>query len=89
MKKIIYISIFLILGVCNSSYSQKTEVEKYYVRIDTAFISRLTTAYNTSTEKLLSVLEVSNENRENLGFGYQLKDSGKGIGSISFNYQIL
>jgi hypothetical protein len=89
LKRIIYISIFLILGVCNSSYSQRTEVEKYYVRIDTAFISKLTTAYNTSTEKLLSVLEVSNENRENLGFGYQLKDSGKGVGSISFGYQIL
>ena len=40
-------------------------------------------------EELLKILEVKNEKRENLGFDYQLKDSGKGIGSISFYYKIL
>jgi len=64
-------------------------VEKYYVRVDTLFISQLTEAYNTSTEELLKTLEVKNDRRENLGFGYQLKESGKGIGSISFDYKIL
>ena len=64
-------------------------MEKYYVRVDTLFISQLTEAYNTSTEELLKTLEVKNDRRENLGFGYQLKESGKGIGSISFDYKIL
>lgn len=77
------------MGIWNYSFSQKTEVEKYYVRVDTLFISQLTDAYTTSTEELLKILEVKNDRRENLGFGYQLKESGKGIGSISFNYQIL
>ncbi len=76
-------------GIWNFSFSQKTEVKKYHVRIDTLFISQLTKAYNTSTEKLLEVLEVKNENRENLGFGYQLKQSGIGKGSLSVRYNIL
>ena len=64
-------------------------MEKYYVRVDTLFISQLTEAYNTSTQELLKTLEVKNDGRENLGFGYQIKESGKGVGSISFNYKIL
>ncbi|SRX75403.1 hypothetical protein AEQU3_02397 [Aequorivita antarctica] len=71
------------------AFSQQTEVEKYYVRADTLFISQLTEAYNTSTEELLKTLEVKNDRREDLGFGYQLKESGKGVGSTSFNYKIL
>ena len=89
MKRRDYILIFLILGIWSASFSQKTEVEKYYVRVDTLFISQLTAAYNTSTEELLKILEVKDDRRENLGFGYQLKESGKGIGSISFHYKIL
>lgn len=83
------ILIFIAFGIWDSSYSQSTEVEKYYVRVDTLFITKLVYAYNTSTEELFKVLGVKNENRENLGFGYQLKESGKGVGSISFNYKIL
>lgn len=64
-------------------------MEKYYVRVDTLFITQLTEAYNTSTEELLKTLEVKNDRRENLGFGYQLKKSGKGVGGISFDYKIL
>jgi len=64
-------------------------VEKYYVRVDTSFISQLTKAYHTSTEELIKVLEVKNENRDNLGFGFELKEDGKGIGSITFDYIIL
>ncbi|MDG5493244.1 hypothetical protein [Psychroserpens sp. SPM9] len=84
-----FILIIIVLGICNISFSQKTEVEKYYVRVDTLFISQLTEAYKKSTEELLKTLEVKNDRRENLGFGYQLKESGKGVGSISFNYKIL
>ncbi|CAL2086465.1 hypothetical protein [Tenacibaculum sp. 190524A02b] len=89
MKKEIYILILIVFGLGTSLYSQKTEIEKYYVRVDTSFISKLKKAYDSSIEELMSVLEVNNDNRENLGFGYQLKESGKGLGSISINYQIL
>ncbi|AEH02709.1 hypothetical protein Lacal_2871 [Lacinutrix sp. 5H-3-7-4] len=64
-------------------------MEKYYVRVDTAFVTELKKAYETSTEELMKTLEVKNERRENLGFGYQLKQSGKGLGSMTVNYQIL
>ena len=89
LRKHNIILIFLTLVIWNFSFSQKTEVEKYYVRVDTLFISQLTEAYNTSTEELMKILEVKNDRRENLGFGYQIKESGKGVGSISFNYNIL
>ncbi|MFD0990743.1 hypothetical protein ACFQ1R_11595 [Mariniflexile jejuense] len=89
MKKAIYILLILTLGVWSDSFSQQTEVEKYYVRVDTSFISKLTKAYQTSTSEVLKTLEVKNENRENLGFDYQLKEDGKGIGSITFHYKIL
>ena len=89
MKKTIYISILLTLGIWNFSFSQKTEVEKYYVRVDTSFVSELKLAYETSTEELIKTLEVKNDKREDLGFGYQLKQSGKGLGSMTINYQIL
>jgi hypothetical protein len=84
-----FILTILVFGIWNISFSQKTEVEKYYVRVDTLFISELTESYNKSTEELLKTLEVKNDRRENLGFGYQIKESGKGVGSISFNYKIL
>ncbi len=64
-------------------------MEKYYVRVDTLLISQLKEAYNKSTDELLKILEVKNDRREDLGFGYQLKESGKGGGSISINYKIL
>ena len=89
LKKRNFILIILAFGIWNISFSQRTEVEKYYVRFDTLFISQLTEAYNKSTEELLKTLEVKNDRRENLGFGYQIKESGKGVGSISFNYKIL
>ncbi len=89
LKKPLHISIILIFGIFHFSFSQKTEVEKYYIRVDTSFVSKLKKAYQTSTEELIKVLEVKNEKRENLGFGYQLKVSGKGLGSISIDYQIL
>lgn len=89
MKKTFYISILLTLGFWNFSFSQTTEVEKYYVRVDTTFVTELKKAYETSTEELMKTLEVKNEKRENLGFGYQLKQSGKGLGSMTINYQIL
>ncbi|WP_237700979.1 hypothetical protein [Lacinutrix sp. 5H-3-7-4] len=89
MKKTIYISILLTLGIWNFSFSQKTEVEKYYVRVDTSFVSELKLAYETSTEELIKTLEVKNDKREDLGFGYQLKQSGKGLGSMTINYEIL
>ncbi|WP_338731459.1 hypothetical protein [Mangrovimonas cancribranchiae] len=89
MKKAIYISILLTLGIWNFSFSQKTEVEKYYVRVDTSFVTKLKKAYETSTEELIKTLEVKNDRREDLGFGYQLKQSGKGLGSMTINYQIL
>jgi len=84
-----FILIILIFGIWNISFSQKTEVEKYYVRVDTTFISELKLAYETSTEELMKTLEVKNDRREDLGFGYQLKQSGKGLGSLSIDYQIL
>jgi hypothetical protein len=84
-----YILIILALGIWNISFSQKTEVEKYYVRVDTSFISILKKAYETSTEELMKTLEVKEDDRENLGFGYELKSSGKGLGSTSIEYQIL
>ncbi|CAL2076308.1 conserved hypothetical protein [Tenacibaculum sp. 190524A05c] len=89
LKKAFYISILLTLGFWNFSFSQKTEVEKYYVRVDTAFVTELKKAYEISTAELMKTLEVKNEGRENLGFGYQLKQSGKGLGSMTINYQIL
>ncbi len=64
-------------------------MEKYYVRVDTAFVTELKKAYEISKEELIKTLEVKNERRENLGFGYQLKQSGKGLGSMTINYQIL
>jgi hypothetical protein len=84
-----YILIILAFGIWNISFSQKTEVEKYYVRVDTSFVTELKKAYETSTEELIKTLEVKNDRREDLGFGYQLKQSGKGLGSMSINYQIL
>ena len=84
-----FILIILTFGIWNNSFSQKTEGEKYYVRVDTSFISILKKAYETSTEELMKTLEVENDERENLGFGYELKSSGKGIGSTSIEYQIL
>lgn len=81
--------IILAFGIWNISFSQKTEVEKYYVRVDTSFIPILKKAYETSTEELFKTLEVKNDGREDLGFGYQLKSSGKGLGSTSISYQIL
>jgi len=64
-------------------------VEKYYVRVDTSFVTELKKAYETSTEELIKTLEVKNDGREDLGFGYQLKQSGKGLGSMTISYQIL
>ena len=64
-------------------------MEKYYVRVDTSFVTELKKAYETSTEELIKTLEVKNDRREDLGFGYQLNQSGKGLGSMSINYQIL
>ena len=64
-------------------------MEKYYVRVDTSFVTELKKAYETSTEELIKTLEVKNDRREDLGFGYQLKQSEKGLGSMSINYQIL
>lgn len=84
-----FILAIVALGIWNYSFSQKTEVQKYYIRKDTLFISKLTEAYNTSTEKLFKVLKVNDEDRENLGFGYQLKQSGIGKGSLSVYYSIL
>tara|TARA_R110000796_G_scaffold16348_2_gene50883 strand:- start:1139 stop:1996 length:858 start_codon:yes stop_codon:yes gene_type:complete len=89
LKKAIYISILLTLGIWNFSFSQKTEVEKYYVRVDTSFVSELKLANETSTEELIKTLEVKNDKRQDLGFGYQLKQNGKGLGSMTINYQIL
>ena len=77
------------IGIWNDSFSQNTEVEKYYVRIDTSFVTKLKKAHITSTEELIKTLEVKNDKRENLGFGYELKQNGKGLGSITINYQIL
>jgi hypothetical protein len=84
-----YILIILAFGIWNNSFSQKTELEKYYVRVDTSFISILKKAYEASTEELMKTLEVKNDDRENLGFGYELKISGKGLGSTSIDYKIL
>jgi len=84
-----YILIILAFGIWNISFSQKTEVEKYYVRVDTSFVTELKKAYETSTEELIKTLEVKNDGREDLGFGYQLKQSGKGLGSMTISYQIL
>lgn len=64
-------------------------MEKYYVRVDTAFVTELKKAYETSTEELMKTLEVNNERTDNLGFGYLLKQSGKGLGSMTIHYQIL
>ena len=89
MKKKHYILIIFAFGIWNNSFSQKTEVEKYYVRVDTSFISILKKAYETSTEELMKILKVKNDDRDNLGFGYELKSSGKGLGSTSIEYQIL
>ncbi|MFD1163885.1 hypothetical protein [Hwangdonia seohaensis] len=87
MKRLI---IFLILtGFFGNSHAQKTEVEKYYVRADTSFIDKLANAYNISTDTLLITLGVNDKKREYLGFGYEFKESGKGAGSMSFDYQIL
>lgn len=80
---------FIFFWIWKISYSQSTEVEKYYVRVDTLFITQLTEALNNSTQELFKALQVKNENRENLGFGYQLTEGGKGVGSTTFNYKIL
>ncbi|RED37665.1 hypothetical protein DFQ10_1261 [Winogradskyella eximia] len=89
MKKTLYISIFFIFNIWNISYSQDSEKQKKYIEKDTSFISELKKAYDVSCEDFFEKLEIPYRKRENLGFGYQIIDSGKGLGSISFDYQIL
>lgn len=87
MKKSL-ILLILILAF-SYSYSQKSELVKEWIMMDTLFISQVTKAYNTSTDKLLEVLDVTNERRDDLGFDYQLKEASNGKGYMSFWYKVL
>jgi hypothetical protein len=87
MKKTLTLLTFIL--VFNYSFSQKTELVKEWIMMDTLFISQVTKAHNISTDKLLEVLDVTNENRDNLGFNYELKEASNGKGYMSFWYKIL
>ena len=89
MKKIQYILLFLVLFIAFNSYSQSSEKEKRYIQKDTSYISELIASYNISCSDFFEKLEIPYSKCEDIGFGYQITDSGKGLGSISFQYQIL
>ncbi|WP_282122680.1 hypothetical protein [Algibacter mikhailovii] len=89
MRKTLCISTFLVFSIWNTAYSQITEKQKKYIQKDTSFIKELSKSYNISCIEFFEKLDIPYRKRENLGFGYYMIHSGKGLGSISFDYQIL
>ncbi|WP_232829266.1 hypothetical protein [Aureibaculum luteum] len=87
MKKILILTTIIVIHL--NSFSQRTELVKEWVMMDTLFISQVSDAYKISTSELFKTLEVNNNRIKDLGFGYILKSGSNGKGYMSFDYKIL